>query len=177
ESQRRKRRRRGKRGGRRNRAEDGSELTAGEAGEDNGGDEAEGDDVSNDGAPSEAVAVEAIAEQADEGQAAMAAVESATVITEDVKPARSRGRRKPAAAPVEEPVAETSPVAEAEPELVEASADLETSVQEEAKPVRANRESNISSSEPTVKSTRVENGEGDDGKPKKAGWWQRRGFF
>ncbi|NKJ90522.1 Rne/Rng family ribonuclease [Rhizobium leguminosarum bv. viciae] len=177
ESQRRKRRRRGKRGGRRNRAEDGSELTAGEAGEDNGGDEDEGDDVSNDGAPSEAVAVEAIAEQADEGQAAMAAVESATVITEDVKPARSRGRRKPAAAPVEEPVAETAPVAEAEPELVEASADLETSVQEEAKPVRANRESNISSSEPTVKSTRVENGEGDDGKPKKAGWWQRRGFF
>ncbi|MGR9142176.1 ribonuclease E/G [Rhizobium leguminosarum] len=177
ESQRRKRRRRGKRGGRRNRAEDGSELTAGEAGEDNGGDEDEGDDVSNDGAPSEAVAVEAIAEQADEGQAAMAAVESATVITEDVKPARSRGRRKPAAAPVEEPVAETAPVAEAEPELVEASADLETSVPEEAKPVRANRESNISSSEPTVKSTRVENGEGDDGKPKKAGWWQRRGFF
>ncbi|MGR9224731.1 Rne/Rng family ribonuclease [Rhizobium leguminosarum] len=177
ESQRRKRRRRGKRGGRRNRAEDGSELTAGEAGEDNGGDEDEGDDVSNEGAPSEAVAVEAIAEQADEGQAAMAAVESATVITEDVKPARSRGRRKPAAAPVEEPVAETAPVAEAEPELVEASADLETFVPEEAKPVRANRESNISSSEPTVKSTRVENGEGDDGKPKKAGWWQRRGFF
>ncbi|MGR9163170.1 Rne/Rng family ribonuclease [Rhizobium leguminosarum] len=177
ESQRRKRRRRGKRGGRRNRAEDGSELTAGEAGEDNGGDEDEGDDVSNEGAPSEAVAVEAIAEPADEGQAAMAAVESATVITEDVKPARSRGRRKPAAAPVEEPVAETAPVAEAEPELVEASADLETSVQEEAKPVRANRESNISSSEPTVKSTRIENGEGDDGKPKKAGWWQRRGFF
>ncbi|CAN7308087.1 ribonuclease E/G [Rhizobium leguminosarum] len=177
ESQRRKRRRRGKRGGRRNRAEDGSELAAGEAGEDNGGDEDEGDDVSNDGAPSEAVAIEAIAEQANEGQAAMAAVESATVITEDVKPARSRGRRKPAATPVEEPVAETAPAAEAEPELVEASADLETSVQEEAKPVRANRESNISSSEPTVKSTRVENGEGDDGKPKKAGWWQRRGFF
>ncbi|MBA5803514.1 Rne/Rng family ribonuclease [Rhizobium changzhiense] len=177
ESQRRKRRRRGKRGGRRNRAEDGSELTAGEAVEDNGGDEDEGDDVSNDGAPSEAVAVEAIAEQADEGQAAMAAVESAPVITEEVKPARARSRRKPAAAPVEEPVAETAPAVEAEPELVEASADLETSVQEEAKPVRANRESNISSSEPTVKSTRVENGEGDDGKPKKAGWWQRRGFF
>ncbi|MGB8292846.1 MAG: Rne/Rng family ribonuclease, partial [Rhizobium ruizarguesonis] len=146
ESQRRKRRRRGKRGGRRNRAEDGSELTAGEAGEDNGGDEDDGDDVSNDGAPSEAVAVEAIAEQADEGQAAMAAVESVAVITEEVKPARTRGRRKPAAAPVEEPVAETAPVAEAEPELVEASADLETPVQEEAKPVRANRESNISSS-------------------------------
>lgn len=177
ESQRRKRRRRGKRGGRRNRAEDGSELTAGEAGEDNGGDEDEGDDVSNEGAPSEAAAVEAIAEQADEGQPAMAAVESAPVITEEVKPARSRGRRKPAASPVEEPISETVPAVEAEPELVEASADLAPPVQEEAKPLRANRESNISSSEPTVKSTRVENGEGDDGKPKKAGWWQRRGFF
>ena len=176
ESQRRKRRRRGKRGGRRNRAEDGSELTAGEAGED-GGDEDDGDDISNDGAPSEAVAVEAIAEQADEGQAAMAAVETAAVVTEDVKPARSRGRRKPAASPVEKPVVETAPVAEAEPEAVEASTDLETPAQEETKPVRANRESNISSSEPTVKSTRVENAEGDDGKPKKAGWWQRRGFF
>ncbi|MBP2446326.1 Rne/Rng family ribonuclease [Rhizobium leguminosarum] len=174
ESQRRKRRRRGKRGGRRNRAEDGSELTAGEAGDD----EDEGDD----GAPSEAVAetVETVAE-AGEGQAAMAAVESAPVIAEDVKPARSRGRRKSAAAPVEEPVAETAPAAEAEPELVDASADLGTpvpeEVKEEAKPVRANRESNITASEPTVKSTRVENGEADDGKPKKAGWWQRRGFF
>ncbi|MBB4236551.1 Rne/Rng family ribonuclease [Rhizobium esperanzae] len=178
ESQRRKRRRRGKRGGRRNRAEDGSELTAGEAGEDNGGGEDEGDDASSESAPSEAVVVEAVAEQADEGQAAAAAVEGVAVVTEDVKPARGRGRRKPAAAPVEEPVVETAPVAEAEPELVEASADLETPVQEEAKPVRANRESNISSSEPTVKSTtRVENGDSDDGKPKKAGWWQRRGFF
>ncbi|EJB03213.1 ribonuclease E [Rhizobium sp. BK619] len=185
ESQRRKRRRRGKRGGRRNRAEDGSELTAGEAGEDNGGDEGgeegEADDVSNDGAPGEAATVEAVAEQAGENQAAAAAVEGAAVVAEDVKPARGRGRRKAAAAPVEEPVAEAAPVAEAEPELVAASADLETPAQdeapEEAKPVRANRESNITSSEPTVKSTRSENGESDDGKPKKAGWWQRRGFF
>ncbi|PDS80234.1 ribonuclease E/G [Rhizobium sp. L43] len=181
ESQRRKRRRRGKRGGRRNRAEDGSELTAGEAGEDSGGED-EGDDVSNDGAPGEAETAEAVAVQADEGQAAAAAVEGVAVVAEEVKPARSRGRRKPAAAPVEEPVAETAPVAEAEPELVEASADLEAparaEAQEEAKPVRANRESNITSSEPTVKSTtRAENGDGDDGKPKKAGWWQRRGFF
>ncbi|OWV62521.1 ribonuclease [Rhizobium sp. N122] len=181
ESQRRKRRRRGKRGGRRNRAEDGSELTAGEAGEDNGTDESEGDDVSNEGVPGEAEAVEAVADQAGESQAAAAAVEAAAVVTEDVKPARGRGRRKAAAAPVEEPVVEAAPVAEAAPELVEASADLETSAQEEApeeaKPVRANRESNITSSEPTVKSTRSENAESDDGKPKKAGWWQRRGFF
>ncbi|MBX5070707.1 Rne/Rng family ribonuclease [Rhizobium lentis] len=179
ESQRRKRRRRGKRGGRRNRAEDGSEVTAGEAGEGNGSDEGEGDAISDGGAPSEAEIVETIAEQAGEGQAAMAAVEGTAVVAEDVKPARGRGRRKPAAAPVEEPVAEevTTPAVEAEPEVVEASADLGAPAQEEAKPVRANRESNISSSEPTVKSTRSENGDSDDGKPKKAGWWQRRGFF
>ncbi|ARQ09762.1 ribonuclease E/G protein [Rhizobium etli] len=180
ESQRRKRRRRGKRGGRRNRAEDGSEITAEEAGEDNGDtSEGEGEEITNDIAPSEAETVETIAEQAGEGQAAMAAVEGAAVVTEDVKPARGRGRRKPAAPPVEEPVTEAGavPAVEAEPEVVEASADLATPAQEEAKPVRANRESNISSSEPTVKSTRTENGESDEGKPKKAGWWQRRGFF
>ncbi|ABC90444.1 ribonuclease E protein [Rhizobium etli CFN 42] len=180
ESQRRKRRRRGKRGGRRNRAEDGSEITAEEAGEDNGDtSEGEGEEITNDVAPSEAETVETIAEQAGEGQAAMAAVEGAAVVTEDVKPARGRGRRKPAAPPVEEPVTEAgaAPAVEAEPEVVEASADLATPAQEEAKPVRANRESNISSSEPTVKSTRTDNGESDEGKPKKAGWWQRRGFF
>ncbi|MFS2178438.1 ribonuclease E/G [Rhizobium pisi] len=177
ESQRRKRRRRGKRGGRRNRAEDGSELTADEAGEGNGGDEDEGDDASDDVAPAEAELVKTIAEPAGEGQAAAAAVEGAAVVTEDVKPARGRGRRKPAASPVKEPVAEEAPVVEAEPEVVEASAALETAALEEAKPVRANRESNISSSEPTVKSTRSENAESEDGKPKKAGWWQRRGFF
>ncbi|MBX5088706.1 Rne/Rng family ribonuclease [Rhizobium lentis] len=179
ESQRRKRRRRGKRGGRRNRTEDGSEVTAGEAGEGNASDEGEGDAISDGGAPSEAEIVETIAEQAGEGQAAMAAVEGTAVVAEDVKPARGRGRRKPAAAPVEEPVAEevTTPAVEAEPEVVEASADLGAPAQEEPKPVRANRESNISSSEPTVKSTRSENGDSDDGKPKKAGWWQRRGFF
>ncbi|MBX4890844.1 MULTISPECIES: Rne/Rng family ribonuclease [Rhizobium] len=174
ESQRRKRRRRGKRGGRRNR-EDGSELTAGEAGEDNGSDEDEG--ASDDNAPGEAEIVEAVAEQASESQAVTAAVEGAAVATEEVKPARGRGRRKAAASPVEEPVAEAAPAVEAEPEVVEASADLGAPAQEEAKPVRANRESNISSSEPTVKSTRSENGESDEGKPKKAGWWQRRGFF
>ncbi|WP_064692618.1 Rne/Rng family ribonuclease [Rhizobium aegyptiacum] len=175
ESQRRKRRRRGKRGGRRNR-EDGSELAANEAGEGSGSED-EDDGTSDDVGFGEAAIVETVAEQASDSQAVTAAVEDVAVVAEEVKPARSRGRRKPAAAPVEEPVAEAAPALEAEPEVVEASADLETPVQEEAKPVRANRESNISSSEPTVKSTRSETAESDDGKPKKAGWWQRRGFF
>jgi ribonuclease E len=61
---------------------------------------------------------------------------------------------------------------------VEASADLDAPATEEAKSARANRGSNVSSSSPTVKSTRSEAAEPEgDGKPKKAGWWQRRGFF
>ncbi|CAN7237722.1 Rne/Rng family ribonuclease [Rhizobium sp. LjRoot258] len=172
ETQRRKRRRRGKRGGRRNR-EEGGEQEASEA------------ELASDGAEdgqTELTAVEAIeaaAEEAVEAQPAMAAVETGATVTEDVKPKRARRSRK--ASPVEEPVveeaaAEIGPAVEAEAEA--AAADLATPAAEDAKPVRANRESNISSSEPTVKSTRSDAAESEgDGKPKKAGWWQRRGFF
>ncbi|MBZ9790300.1 ribonuclease E/G [Rhizobium sp. 3T7] len=172
ETQRRKRRRRGKRGGRRNREEGGEQ-------------EASAADVASDGAESgetevtAAEVIEAAAEEAVEAQPAMAAVETGASVTEDVKPKRARRSRK--ASPVEEPVveeaaAEAAPTAEAEAET--AAADLATPAVDDAKPVRANRESNISSSEPTVKSTRGDAGESDgDGKPKKAGWWQRRGFF
>jgi len=172
ETQRRKRRRRGKRGGRRNR-EEGAEQAA------------SADEVASDGAEggetevTEVEMIEAVAEEAVEAQPAMAAVETGASVTEDVKPKRARRSRK--ASPVEEPVveeaaAETAPAVEAEAEA--AAADLATPAVEEAKPVRANRESNISSSEPTVKSTRSDAAESEgDGKPKKAGWWQRRGFF
>ncbi len=168
EGQRRKRRRRGKRGGRRNREEGGEqEASTAEAGDDSAED-----------AEAEVTAVEvieAVAEEAVEAQPAMAAVETGASVTEDVKPKRARRGRK--ASPVEEPVVEeVAPPAEAEVEA--AAADLATPAVEDAKPVRANRESNISSSEPTVKSTRGDAAEGEgDGKPKKAGWWQRRGFF
>ncbi|NLS03254.1 ribonuclease E/G [Rhizobium sp. P32RR-XVIII] len=174
ESQRRKRRRRGKRGGRRSREEGGELIEGAEAGDETAADIEDGAE-----AETQAEIVEAVAEEAGEAQAAMAAIEADAVVAEAVKPARGRGRRKAAAPPVEEPVVEAETVAEAEAETVEASADLATPAEEEAKPVRANRESNISSSAaPTVKSTRTEPAEGDtDGKPKKAGWWQRRGFF
>ncbi len=184
DSQRRKRRRRGKRGGRRNRGEEGAE---GAASEDGDADEAD-DSVAEVTSATEAEVIEVIAAETNEGQSAAAAIEGSESIAEVVKPARGRGRRKVAApSPVEEPIIETpvaeavaveAPVAEAEPEVMEASADLATPAQEEAKPARANRGSNISSSEPTVTSNRTENGETDgEGKPKKAGWWQRRGFF
>ncbi|WP_455872794.1 Rne/Rng family ribonuclease [Rhizobium yanglingense] len=167
ESQRRKRRRRGKRGGRRNR-EEGEELSAGaEAVDENAADAGDGTE-----AETQAEIVEAVAEEAADGQPAMAAVESGAFVTE-AKPAKGRSRRKAAASPVEEPVAEA---VLAEAETAEAYADLASPAEDEAKPVRANRESNISSSAtPTVKSTRSE--ADNDGKPKKAGWWQRRGFF
>ncbi|KQV81986.1 ribonuclease E/G [Rhizobium sp. Root1220] len=180
ESQRRKRRRRGKRGGRRNR-EDGDLETSSAGSEDD-----ESPVAANAGA-TEAVnpataaveVIETVAEEAVESLSAMAAVETGASVTEDVKPKRARRSRK--ASPIEEPVvedaiAETAP--QAETESVAAAADLDAPTEEEAKPVRANRGSNISSSEPTVKSTRGEAVEAEgDGKPKKAGWWQRRGFF
>ncbi|MDQ0562051.1 ribonuclease E [Rhizobium mesoamericanum] len=174
ETQRRKRRRRGKRGGRRNR-EEGSEQEASVA------------ETASDGADdgetelTSVEVIEAVGEEAVEAQPAMAAVETGASVREDVKP--KRARRSRAASPVEEPVVEeapaaTAPAAEAEAEAAAAAADLAAPAVEDAKPVRANRESNISSSEPTVKSTRSDAADSDgDGKPKKAGWWQRRGFF
>ncbi len=77
-----------------------------------------------------------------------------------------------APAVVAEPVAAvaTTEVAEA----ADASDDAD-------KPARANRASNISSSsEAVVKSSEgsaAPEGDNEPTKPKKAGWWQRRGFF
>ncbi len=194
DAQRRKRRRRGKRGGRRNR-EEGAEGTEGDDVAEADGDVAasaeagettdEAAVATEDSAPVDVV-VEAAAAEAVEASSAMAAVEAGATLAEDVKPKRARRSRK--ASPVEEPVVETEvapaaeaePVAEAapaaEPEVTEASADLAAPAEEEAKPVRANRGANVASSEPTVKSSTTEAADGD-GKPKKAGWWQRRGFF
>jgi ribonuclease E len=191
DSQRRKRRRRGKRGGRRNRAEDGSELSAGSdaEGEEPSDQDAGEDDAGDDVAVGVAEIAVAEGEAAVEGQPAMAAVETGATLTEDVKPAKGRRSRKPkaAAAPVEEPMAEEAlAAAEAEAEVAsETTAEISgsesvESVSEEAeaeKPVRANRESNVSSSEPVVTSNRATEPSDGDGKPKKAGWWQRRGFF
>ncbi|MDL2407200.1 Rne/Rng family ribonuclease [Rhizobium calliandrae] len=190
--QKRKRRRRGKRGGRRNRDGEGNELAAGSeaAGSD------EGVDDENDGEEDVLTVDEIIVaegEAAVESQPAMAAVETAPVVAEEVKP-KSRSRRKPKAeaSPVEAPVAEMAAAVDAEVETVaEIAGDLDSAVEPvvaaesevieaEGKPIRANRESNVSSSEPVVRSTRTSEGGDTDGeptKPKKAGWWQRRGFF
>ncbi|AYG65893.1 MULTISPECIES: ribonuclease E/G [unclassified Rhizobium] len=186
--QKRKRRRRGKRGGRRNRESEGGEQAASDEAN---SDEADGADAEEGDEATVTVAEIAVAEgeAAVEGQPAMAAVETAAIVTEDVKPAKGRGRRKAKAveaSPVETPEVEAAPAADVEIEAVAEIAEVldnpaEASATEDAaKPARANRESNVSSSAPVVKSTRTNEGGDGDGeptKPKKAGWWQRRGFF
>ncbi len=190
--QKRKRRRRGKRGGRRNRENEGNEQTA--AGEETGSGEADENDTEDGDEAIVTVAEIAVAEgeAAVEAQPAMAAVETAAAVTEDIKPAKGRGRRKAKAieaSPVETPAVDEAPAADVEIEAVaettealdnSAEAATPEATEDAAKPARANRESNVSSSAPVVKSTRTNEGGENDGestKPKKAGWWQRRGFF
>ncbi|WP_296070739.1 ribonuclease E/G [uncultured Agrobacterium sp.] len=171
----RKRRRRGKRGGRRNRAED-EALDGIESADD----EAEGEEV----AAAAAVAEEPAAAEVVEGTVADVAV-----VADETAPKKPRRTRKAKAkteteeAPqaeavetVEPVVVETTVVDVAVEEAGEASADVapeaEAPVSEEK--VRANRGNNVSSSEPVVTSSAPE---GDEPKPRKGGWWQRKGFF
>ncbi len=194
---RRKRRRRGKRGGRRNRDENGEMI------EENGAEaeaEPETSDMVEDGAA--AAAIEGVDQPA---VAAAVEAEAATPTVEETeKPKKPRRTRKakekvgdvaeveaapavaseaPVAAPAVEtvePVVVDTTVAEvAIEEAGQASADLgnEAPAAEPAKAVRANRGDNVSSSEPVVTSATNEGGEGDQSKPRKGGWWQRRGFF
>ncbi|WP_426123056.1 Rne/Rng family ribonuclease [Pararhizobium sp. PWRC1-1] len=191
ERQKRKRRRRGKRGGRRNRPDEaeGENLAA--------DGEAAGDEASTD-------APEADADAAVSAEAVVSAVvveeiaEAPVVAEEEVKPAKPKRSRKKAVAAVEEAVDEQVPLAsadadaqaavEAKPEAVaaveepaveKAAADLEDTKLDDTKLVRANRNIETIASEPVVKSSTVKKDEGDadPAKPKKGGWWQKRGFF
>ncbi|MBB4954205.1 ribonuclease E [Agrobacterium vitis] len=197
ESQRRKRRRRGKRGGRRGRDENGVSADA-ETSEDGEGSESEeaGNTETPDATPVTAeAAVETVV-------SAPVAVDVAPA--DDKVAAKPRRARKPKATAkaepaedtasetvVAEPVVET-PVAAAPVEAVveakvETVPELATPVIETVaapagndiapdaeKPVRANRESNVSFSEPVV--TSVTNSD-EAPKPKKGGWWTKRGFL
>ncbi|MFA7414904.1 MAG: Rne/Rng family ribonuclease [Rhizobium sp.] len=177
DGQKRKRRRRGKRGGRRNRP--GEET----------GDESESPAEGEESGPeTEAELIEEIADQSVTAeQPAMAAIESSEIASEEVvapKPRRSR-KAKVAVSPVEEPIiAEDKPAAEAEvtakraeQPVTESEEAIEKAAEAE-KPARANRQSNVSTSEPVVTSAKTAaEGEGEQPKPKKGGWWQKRGFF
>ncbi|QRI64801.1 ribonuclease E/G [Shinella sp. PSBB067] len=175
--QRRKRRRRGKRGGRRNRPEDGSLEAGAEADDADGESDAEGGDadevevaetdvaVAAGEIPAEPVAEEPPAKPKRARRSRAKAVEDAT--TDEA--ARSEIEAQPA------PVVAAAEAAPAEPEVAKASADLE----EPAKPARANRDISRIASEPVIKSSSTKEAATDEDaeKPKKGGWWQRRGFF
>lgn len=177
--QKRKRRRRGKRGGRRNRPElgegevEGEEQVASNAGD---GEAGEQGDVE---APAEA-AVEAVAVVA---EAEIVAEEVEPVVEKAAKPKRTRKKAVKAEEPVVSADEAAQTAVEAQPEAAEpvpavaeeAAADLE-----EGKPARANRDLSTIASEPVLTSTVTNKNEGteeDQSKPKKGGWWQRRGFF
>lgn len=182
ERQKRKRRRRGKRGGRRNRPDEaeGENLAA--------GGEADSEDGSANGAETP-VAEETVAATTD---AAEDLVDAPAVAEEEAKPAKPKRSRKKVVA-AEEAVVEKAPVAtadadaqaavEATPEQVsvaeEPVVEKAAAALEETKPVRANRDIDAIASEPVVKSSTVkkDDGDGEPAKPKKGGWWQKRGFF
>ena len=176
----RKRRRRGKRGGRRNRPEDGTVEAA-------DGEGAEADDAEDDGSDDAEVAAVAVEVE----EAAVVVEEAPVEAVAEEKPAKVKKPRRSRAKAAEEPsvdeiaqsaieaqpvaVVEEAVTAPAEPEVEVAVADLE----EPAKPVRANRDISKIASSPVVKSSTVKESTPDDDpdKPKKGGWWQRRGFF
>ncbi|UHS56652.1 Rne/Rng family ribonuclease [Agrobacterium vaccinii] len=189
----RKRRRRGKRGGRRNRDENGNII------EDN--DEAESVQAVEEG---EAASASEVTEEAAVIEAVAAEAAPAVVAEESEKPKKPRRTRKakdkagdieaepaavavaePAPAVIEavEPPAAEAPAAEApapapvEPAAATPAVSGEETTEEAAKPTRANRGDNVSSSEPVVTSAATEGGDTDPSKPRKGGWWQRRGFF
>lgn len=176
--QKRKRRRRGKRGGRRNRPELGEGEVEGEEQAAASGDDEAGEqgDVE---APAEAE-VEAVAVVA---EAEIVAEEVEPVVEKAAKPKRTRKKAVKAEEPVVSADEAAQTAVEAQPEAAEpvpavaeeAAADLE-----EGKPARANRDLSTIASEPVLTSTVTNKNEGteeDQSKPKKGGWWQRRGFF
>jgi ribonuclease E len=182
DGQKRKRRRRGKRGGRRNRpGEEGPIEGNSENGDDS---DADGEDDAADETANETVA---------EVAPPVAAIEEeAAVVAETPKPRRTRKAKAVAepveavvteavaAAPVQTPAAEpvvvAEPVAAAEP-VAETPVVAEEPVAADDKPVRANRESTVTVSEPVVTSVKAAEEATDPSKPKKGGWWQKRGFF
>ena len=179
EGQKRKRRRRGKRGGRRNRpGEEGSISASGEAGDEDEGDEG-GEDVSEDVAAAEAVeSAPEVTEVAVDAPAAdkpkPRRTRKAKAVAEPEVAAEAAPAAVEAMATVSETVTEEAPVAEPAPVATVTAAPAPAA--EEAKPVRANRESNVASSEPVVTSVKATD-DSTEAKPKKGGWWQKRGFF
>ncbi|TGP26889.1 MULTISPECIES: Rne/Rng family ribonuclease [unclassified Mesorhizobium] len=167
-----KKRRRGKRGGKRNRREDGETAADAIAGDDLAGDEA---DVK---APEGAPPVAAAEEQA----APSPANDDAPEAEKPKKPRRASRSKKAAEETVSEkapePAAETpAEPAAAEPEpAVAASAPTEAEAPVNAHPTRRKAQSTDAPVVPVVSSSVTDEAKAEE-KPKRAGWWQRKGFF
>lgn len=181
EGQKRKRRRRGKRGGRRNRPGEEGSMEASDENDDNGdGDEA--DDVSGEAVTADAAEAEVVevvgtdvvadAPAADKPKPRRTRKAKASAEPEAVAVAAPAPVAAEPVAPVADVVAEDAPAVAAAPVAAPAAAPAA----EEAKPARANRESNVTSSEPVVTSVKSTD-DSTEAKPKKGGWWQKRGFF
>ncbi|AYM57042.1 Rne/Rng family ribonuclease [Agrobacterium fabrum] len=183
----RKRRRRGKRGGRRNRDD---ALDAAGADGETEGEGAEGEEVSTAAPVTEepATAAEVV-----EGVVADVVAEEAPKKPRRTRKAKTKTETETEEAPKAETVETVEPVV-IEPvvveatvvdvaieEIGEASADLAPGADAPGteEKTRANRGSNVSSSEPVVTSSGspASNSDGDEPKPRKGGWWQRKGFF
>ncbi|UNK36859.1 ribonuclease E/G [Shinella sp. H4-D48] len=177
-SDRRKRRRRGKRGGRRNRPEDGSvEASADDSDEDGDDSEGETEEVA-----AVEVAITEVAAPAEETPVEAAVEEEAPAKPKRARRSRAKAKEEAVTDEVARSEIEAQPVAvveeaaaPAEPEVEEASEDLDAP----AKPTRANRDITKIASEPVVKSSTAKEtpSDAEADKPKKGGWWQRRGFF
>ncbi|PBB32168.1 MULTISPECIES: Rne/Rng family ribonuclease [unclassified Mesorhizobium] len=167
-----KKRRRGKRGGKRNRREEGEIPADADAGDGFEGEEAEVE--APEGAPPVAAAEE---------QAAPSPANDDVAETEKPKKPRRAPRSKKA---VEETVSEKAPEraaelpaepAAAEPELTAAAAaPTEAEAQVNAHPTRRKPQSIDTPAVPVVSSNVSEEAKTEE-KPKRAGWWQRKGFF
>ncbi len=155
-----RKRRRGKRGGRRNRHDDATEATpSGEAGE------------SDEGEPRQAAAEPAV-ETAEpvilEPQADEAPAE------EPKRPRRARTRK---AAATEAPAPQAEEPAEAAVAEAPAATEPQPATEEDAAPARRSRRKPAAAEPVVVTSTESDTAAGEDAKPKKAGWWQRKSFF
>ncbi|MCY6380891.1 Rne/Rng family ribonuclease [Hoeflea prorocentri] len=175
---RKKRRRRGKRGGKRNRDQAAtSEETSQDASDagtesDNGAIAVEVKDNTAETVTQDAAITEAAPDAADAGDEP----------AEKPKPRRrSRSKKADETAVAAETSSDEGMVAAgAEAAIVEPEKPEDD--QDDAKPARSRRRRNSdtgAASEPKLTSTVVEDADAEngDGKPKKAGWWQRRGFF
>ena len=183
----RKRRRRGKRGGRRNRDD---ALDAAGADGETEGEGAEGEEVS---AAAPVTEEPATAAEVVEGVVADVVAEEAPKKPRRTRKAKTKTETETEEAPkaetvetvepviIEPVVVEATVVDVAIEEVGEASADLAPGADAPGteEKTRANRGSNVSSSEPVVTSSGspASNSDGDEPKPRKGGWWQRKGFF